>query len=48
MTDQLETRRPDIYTAVYKINVVLLTDVRYVLYVVTFRDGKLKKKIIFP
>ena len=43
MTDQVETCRPDIYTSVYKINVVLLTDVQYLLYVVTLRDGKLKK-----
>jgi len=38
--------RPDIYTAVYKINVVLLTDV-YFLYVVTLRGGKLKKNFYY-
>jgi len=29
MTDYVETCRPDIYTIVYKINVVLLTEVLY-------------------
>ena len=33
MTDLVETCRPDMYTIVYKINVVLLTDVRYFCYV---------------
>ena len=34
----VETCRPDKYTIVYIINVVLMTDVLY-LYVVTLREG---------
>jgi len=30
MTEYVETCRPDIYIIVYKINVVLLTDVEYI------------------
>jgi len=41
MTYWVEKCRPDIYAILYKINVVLLTDVLY-LYVIMLRDIKLQ------
>ena len=37
MTDWAETCRPDIYNIVYKINVVLLADVKYLFFCVLLK-----------
>ena len=49
MTYYVETCRPDIYTIVYKINVVLLTDVQYLFEQIInpfiHLKGKTKRKL---